>query len=111
MKPHKFYKIIFVSHDQLYEIYARQVYQADLMGFIAVEGLCFSKKDSIVIDPSEESLRNQFADVNRFFIPIHSVVRIEEVTHLGQPKIHDTGDNIAQFPTGAYQEKYKPSKK
>lgn len=105
MKLRKFYKVIFISHDQLYEIYARQVYQADLMGFITIEELCFSQRHGVVVNPVEEKLRRQFADVDRFFVPVHSIVRIEEVEHLGKPKIREAGDNIMRFPSDSFQQK------
>ena len=37
------YKIIFFNQGQIYEIYARQIYQSDLYGFIEIEELVFGE--------------------------------------------------------------------
>ena len=103
MADNKLYKLVFMSQDEVYEIYARQIYQADLFGFITVEGLSFTEnKNSKVIDPSEERLQREFKNVNRFFIPLHNVIRIEEVKEVGTAKITELSDKIAKFPSPSY---------
>ena len=95
------YKILFVNQGKVFELYARNVYQGNLYGFVEVEELIFGEKTSLVVDPSEERLRNEFADVKRTFLPMHSVIRIDEVEKEGLSKIRgsgETGDNIAHFP-------------
>ena len=53
----------------------------------------------MLIDPSEERLRNEFEGVQRSFIPMHAVVRIDEVEKEGVAKITDSkGENITPFP-------------
>ena len=55
------YKVQFYNKGELYEIYARSVYQGGLYGFIEVEELLFGERSSVVVDPSEEKLKNEFA--------------------------------------------------
>ena len=81
------YRISFVNQDKIYEIYARQVYESDLYGFVVVEEIVFGTQSSVVIDPAEERLKTEFESVKRSFIPIHSVIRIDEVEHTGVSKI------------------------
>jgi hypothetical protein len=81
------YKVIFHNQSQVYEIYATAVRQGALLGFIEVEELCFGERSRIVVDPSEESLKTEFKGVRRVFIPIHSVVRIDEVEKEGTARI------------------------
>ena len=82
------YRISFVNQDKIYEIFARQVYESDLYGFVVVEEIVFGTQSSVVIDPAEERLKTEFEAVKRSFIPIHSVIRIDEVEHPGVSKIH-----------------------
>ena len=35
------YKVIFYNQGQIFEIYARQIYQSDLYGFIEIEEMLF----------------------------------------------------------------------
>jgi hypothetical protein len=81
------YRIFFASQGKAYEIYARQVNQADLVGFVEVEGILFGERSRIVVDPGEESLRNEFGSVRRLLIPYHAVSRIEEVEREGTGKV------------------------
>lgn len=97
------YRIIFVQEDKIYEIYARYISEEPLMGFIEVEELLFGETvSSIVVDPSEEKLKAEFSDVSRTYIPMHSILRIDQVQKEGTAKIKssesETKDNIRQFP-------------
>lgn len=94
------YKVIFFNQGQVYEIYARQIYQSDLYGFIEVEELLFGERSAVVVDPSEEKLKSEFEGVNRSYIPMHAVVRIDEVDKEGIGTISEAkGDNvISPFP-------------
>ena len=99
----RLYKISFINKDKVFEVFAKQIYESDLYGFLAIEEMVFGSQSEIVIDPSEEKLRAEFDGVKRTFIPIHSVVRIDEVRERGTSKITDyEGDgNVAIFPRAA----------
>jgi len=93
------YKIIFVNQGQVYEVYARYVYQSDLMGFIEIEEFVFGEKSQLIVDPAEEKLKTEFSEVKRSFIPMHSIVRIDEVEKEGVCKVSDArGSNVMTFP-------------
>lgn len=97
----KIYKVLFLNQGKVYELYARNVYQGELYGFVEVEELLFGEKTTLLVDPAEERLRNEFTDVKRTFLPLHSVIRIDEVEKQGSSKIRGSGeahDNIAHFP-------------
>ena len=87
MSEKNIYKIVFINQQQIYEVYAKTVYQSDMYGFIVVEGFVFGEKSSIVIDPSEEKLRSEFEGVERSFIPMHEIIRIDQVKKRGTAKI------------------------
>ncbi len=91
------YKITFLNKGKVYEVFAKQVYQSDLYGFIEVEDYMFDAKTQMVVDPSEEKLKAEFNGVKRSFIPIQAIIRIDEVEKSGVSKI-SSGDNISPFP-------------
>ncbi len=96
------YKVSFYNQNKVYEIYASQVYQSDLYGFITIEELRFDERSSVVVDPSEEKLKSEFDKVKRCFVPMHAIIRIDEVDKQGTAKIFDAGENIAHFPSHVY---------
>ena len=103
MTAKSIYKIIFVSQGQVYEIYARNVGHGSLFGFIEVEKLVFGERSTVVVDPSEEKIKTEFAGVTRTYLPMHSIIRIDEVEKQGASKISKLeGGNVAQFPVPIY---------
>ena len=107
------FKVLFLNQGKIYELYARRVYQGELYGFIEVEELIFGERSTVLVNPSEERLQGEFADVRRSFIPIHSVIRIDEVEKEGISKIRAAGessDNVASFPSALYPPRVERSK-
>jgi hypothetical protein len=99
------FRIMFVNQGKVYEIYARHVGHGDLFGFIEVEELLFGERSTVVLDPSEERIKSEFEGVKRTFLPMHSVLRIDEVQKHGTSKItvlEGGGGNVAQFPMPLY---------
>ena len=99
----RLYRISFINKDKVYDIYAKQVYESDLYGFLAIEEIVFGNASEILIDPSEEKLKAEFGGVKRSFVPLHSIIRIDEVKERGLCKItdYDSGDNVTAFPTAS----------
>lgn len=101
MAKKRIYKVLFVNQGKVYEVYARRVSQGELYGFVAVEGLIFGEKSAVVIDPSEERLKAEFEGVSVSHIPLHAVIRIDEVERQGAAKIiplSGKGDEVVPFP-------------
>ena len=95
------YKVIFQSRSQVYEVYARQFYNSDVWGFIEVEEYVFGERSQLVVDPSEEKLKHEFSGVKRSYIPMHAIIRIDEVEKQGTGKISEAGGNggnVSHFP-------------
>ena len=93
------YKVLFHSMGQIYEVYAHSIYSSDLYGFIEVEDYIFDKRSKVVIDPGEDKLRTEFEGVQRSFIPMHAVIRIDEVEKEGVAKVTEsTTSNVTPFP-------------
>ena len=105
MAPKKqIYKIMFMNQGKVYEIYAKSINQGSLFGFVEVEGLIFGEKTTVVVDPSEEALQREFAGVERTYVPMHAVIRIDEVQKRGASKIHSVADSgkVTPLPTPIY---------
>lgn len=81
------YRISFIQQGQLYELYAREVSHAAMMGFVEVGKLVFGEKTQVLVDPAEEKLKSEFEGVSRFFVPVHQVVRIDQVDQRGKARI------------------------
>lgn len=98
------FRIMFVNQGKVYEVYARKVNHGELFGFIEVEELVFGERSSVVLDPGEERVKGEFAGVKRTFLPMHSILRIDEVKKSGVSKISalEGGANVTQFPMPLY---------
>jgi hypothetical protein len=100
MSTRTLHKITFQNAGKIYELYARQVASSTLWGFIEISELVWDT-DSVVIDPTEERLRDEFGSTRTLHLPMHAVVKIEEVERKGQLTIRDSasGDRIVTpFP-------------
>ena len=87
------YKVIFEHQEKIYELYANNLTEGALMGFIELEG-------ALVVDPGEEKVRTEFKGVTRTYVPAHAVLRIDEVKKSGILKsIKSAGsDKVTPFP-------------
>lgn len=98
----RLYKVTFLNAGKVYELFARQVSgSGPLWGFVEVGDLVFDVHDGVVIDPTEERLRDEFGGTRVLHLPMHSVVRIEEVERKSQSVIRDaaTGERVVTpFP-------------
>ena len=101
MSKKSIYKIIFYNQGKVYEIYARDIHQGAMFNFIEVEKIVFGERTSMVVDPTEEVLKSEFENVTRTFIPIYSIIRIDEVNKQGVSKVTELSakdGNITPFP-------------
>ena len=97
-KKHTF-RIQFHNHNRIYELYAHQVSQSHMAGFIEVGELIFGEHSKLLIDPAEEKLKHEFGDVKQIYVPHHAVIRIDEVYHSGKNRILDEeGTTVTNFP-------------
>ena len=98
MKSKSVYKIIFMQLGEVYEVFAKQIFQSDMYGFIEVENYIFNKDKQLVVDPSSEKLKNEFLDVQRSYIPMNAIIRIDEVEETGEAKIKENKGQVSPFP-------------
>lgn len=94
------FRIAFLNNGKVYELYCGDVCTSDLLGFVEVTGLIFGEKGSLVVDPTEERMRDEFDGVEILHLPMHSVLRVEQVRKKGQAVIRDreSGEKVTPFP-------------
>lgn len=99
MQKNPIYRVIFINNAKTYEIYAQSVNASYLYGFIEVEKLLFNERTNLVVDPAEEKLQAEFQGVAKTNIPIHSIIRIDQVDKQGKAKITDAKNQVVTpFP-------------
>ena len=84
----------------MYEIYSHGITSSGLYGFVEVSELVFESSASMVVDPVEEKLQDEFSGVEVLHLPIQSVLRVEQVRKRGQCVIRDqkTGEKVTPLP-------------
>jgi hypothetical protein len=100
MSEQAIYKVIFYNQNEVYEVYARAIYQSDMYGFIEVEEFVFGERTQLLVDPGEEKLKAEFAGVKRTYLPMQAIIRIDEVEKEGTVKVTElrSSDKVAHFP-------------
>ena len=97
------YRISFHNQAQVYELYAREVSHGSMVGFVEIGKLVFGEKSTVVVDTSEEKLKAEFENVERFYVPLHAVIRIDEVSKQGPMRIlPGSGEGGAKASTVSY---------
>jgi len=96
----KLFRVAFLNHGKVYELFCTGVCSSSLLGFIEVSGLQLEEKDSLVVDPTEEKMRDEFEGVEILHLPMHSVLRVEQVKKKGPAVIRDreSGEKVTPFP-------------
>lgn len=105
MGKSRVYRVSFLQQGEVYEIYAKHVSQGGLLGFVEIEEVVFGERSQIVVDPSEERLKTELEGVRRIYVPMHAVIRIDEVEREGVSRITEPagdGRNVAPFPLPVY---------
>ena len=113
MSNKRVYRVVFQNQGKVYELHAREVSHAEMYGFVEVADIIFGERSALLVDPSEEKLKAEFAGVSRTFVPIHSVIRVDEVEKEGVNKVVPVGEgaaNVTHFPMSVYPPGGEPPK-
>jgi hypothetical protein len=95
---------VYQQQGSQYELYAHHVSHGEMYGFLEIGDIIFDKRSEVLVDPAEERLKTEFAGVKRTFVPIHSVVRVDEVEKEGTNKVvaSPDGGKVTPFPVPGY---------
>ena len=95
----KLFRVSFLNQGKVYEVYAQGVSDGGLPGFILIDKLVFGERSTLVVDPAEEKIKAEFAGVSRSYLPMHLILRIDEVTSTGTSRIRDAArGNVSALP-------------
>lgn len=107
------YRVIFNNQGEVYELYTRYIFQSEMYGFIEVEELLFDESQiSNASDEAEakisfDKLKLEFTGVKRSFIPLQSIIRIDEMEKPGVVKVSPSKDdpagNVRHFPSTGFK--------
>ena len=90
------YRVIFQNKKNIFEIYAKYIDHNNFIGFVELSDIIIQNNSKFILDPIAEKLKNEFKDVNITYIPISSIIRIDQI----KKKIININDksNIKLFP-------------
>ena len=90
----------FLNHGKVSELLCTGVCSRGLWGFVEVSGLDFGATNALVVDPTEERMRDEFDGVEVLHLPLHSVLRVEQVKNKGQAVIRErkSGEKVTPVP-------------
>lgn len=107
------YRVIFDNQGEVYELYTLFIYQSEMYGFVEVEELIFDDsqiseaKNQEISKVNFEKLKVEFTGVKRSFIPLPSIIRIDEMEKPGVVKVSSSKDdpsgNVRHFPNPAFK--------
>jgi hypothetical protein len=111
MDKKRVYRIVFHNQGKIYEVHARHVNQGNLYGFVEIRDLLFGERSAVLVDPSEERLKAEFQGVKGTYVPMHAIIRIDEVEKKGANKISsgDATGNVTPFPVPFYPPRGGPN--
>lgn len=96
------FRIQFHNNNKIYELYAHEVSQSQMAGFIEIGEIIFGEHSKLLIDPAEEKLKTEFSNVKHTYIPHFAVIRIDEVERCGKNRILESdGSSVTSFPGSA----------
>ena len=93
------WRVRFRSEDRVLEVYCRRVEQGELFGFIEIGSFVWGRKSAIIVDPTEQEVRNEFAGVTSTQIPMHAIIRIDLVEKTGRAKVVSLGETPEENET------------
>jgi hypothetical protein len=104
-KSKSIFRVIFLNQNKIYELYAREVSQASMLGFIEIGQIIFGERSKLLVDPAEEKLKAEFDGVKYTYVPHHSIIRIDEVEKEGKNRIRDAdGSSISVLPGSQFSQ-------
>ncbi len=76
----KLFKIHFLDEEKKKNIiYSSKVNPSSFLGLIELSDIVFLDTSEILITPDDDKIRKEFQDVERTFLPINAIIRIDEI--------------------------------
>ncbi len=87
------FKVYFFHMDKVYTLFAKNVNASgELFNMCEISGIIFQRNKNLIV-PSEDEVRQEFANLKRLMIPLHHLIRIDELENVSEeditsPKAH-----------------------
>jgi hypothetical protein len=76
----KLFRIDFVNgNKENFSIYASKVNPSSFLGLIEVSDIVFMDTSDIILNPQDDKVKKEFKNVERTFLPLNAIIRIDEV--------------------------------
>lgn len=76
----KLYKVQFIDEKKEVKIiHANHVNPSSFLGLIEISDIIFIDSSDILINPDDEKIRKEFKNVEKTFLPIGTILRIDEI--------------------------------
>jgi len=77
----KIFKVIFIDEDKKVQtLHATNLNPSSFLGLVEISDILFIEESELIISPDDGKLRDKFKNVERSYIPLNSIIRIDEVT-------------------------------
>ena len=77
----KLYKVVFIDEDKKVQtIHASYLNPSSFLGLIEISDIVFIGQSDIIISPDDGKPKEVFKNVERSYIPLNYIIRIDEIT-------------------------------
>jgi len=89
----KVFKVYFFHMDKVYTLFAKEVNASgELYNMCEISDIIFQRNKNLIV-PSEDEVRQEFSNIKKLMIPLHHLVRIDELEDVNEeditnPKAH-----------------------
>jgi hypothetical protein len=96
------FRVKFKDGEDIHFIYARYISEESLVGFVELDEIVFYDDSSLtLIEGSQERLKQKLSGVQRTYLPLQVIMRIDEMEVEPRLKLKDSSkaaNNIRSFP-------------
>lgn len=96
----KVFKVYFFHMDKVYTLFAKEVNASgELYNMCEISDIIFQRNKNLIV-PSEDEVRQEFSNIKKLLIPLHHLIRIDELEDIDEdeitnPKAHKTDSQTA----------------
>jgi len=77
----KLFKVVFIDEDKTIQtIHSLKLNPSSFLGLVEISDIVFIGRSEIIISPDDGKMKAKFKNVERSYIPLNSIVRIDELS-------------------------------
>lgn len=90
------YKVKFLQQNEVVELVVRYISEESLMGFIELEEIVFQSGKETHF--TRDEYKEEFSGLDRCYLPLHTLLRIDELNNSSSSSTKDKVDNVRRLP-------------